>query len=94
MSAQRLPLVGGDERWSPDPVDTDVLATTQATDYPAHSVTWIIRELVGQPARLETFLNDLDETIADCRAGKAGLEDVMTLLAYWVTILKLQHVGV
>lgn len=76
---------------SRDPADEDVLATTLAADYPAHPVTWILRELVGQPARLETFLNDVDETLSDCRAGTANLDDVMTLLAYWITILKLRH---
>jgi len=75
----------------PDPVDVDLLATTRASDYPHHAVTWIMRELVGQPARLETFLNDLDETLADCAAGTAGIDDVTTLLAYWITILKVEH---
>ena len=74
-----------------DAVDADVRATTVASDYPAHAVTWILRELVGQPARLETFLNDLDESLSDCRAGRANIDDVLTLLAYWVTILKVQH---
>ena len=76
---------------SRDPADEDVLATTLAADYPTHPVTWILRELVGQPARLETFLNDIDETLRDCRADTANLDDVMTLLAYWITILKVQH---
>lgn len=83
-----------EQRSSPDPDDENLLAATRASDYPSHAVTWILRELVGQPARLETFLNDLDETLADCREGTAGIDDVTTLLAYWITILKLQHAHV
>jgi hypothetical protein len=74
-----------------DPFDESILATVHAADFPAQPVTWILRRLVGHPARLETFLHDLDVTLSDCLNGAATVDDVMTLLAYWVTILKLQH---
>ena len=77
---------------SSDPITEDLLATARALDYPPHPVTWILRELIGRPRRLESFLNDLDETLVDCTNGTADIDDVTTLLAYWVSILKLEHV--
>jgi hypothetical protein len=94
MALARTAPPGPDGDPWPDPVDDEVLATVNADDYPTRSVSWIMRQLVGQPARLETFLNDLDRALEDCRIGTADLDDVLTLLAYWVTILKLQHVHV
>jgi len=76
---------------APDPVEEELLAAIHASDYPTHPVTWILRQLVGQPRRLQTFLNDLDEALVDCASGTADIDDVTTLLAYWVSILKLQH---